>query len=143
MFSKLSGSKKASDKLVIDSLLAQDASLEGNLTFVQGMQIDGRVKGDIKGQAVGSVLVVGKSAVVEGSVEADHIFIDGEVHGPVKASVQLVVRAHGKIVGDVRYGRIQMEEGCSVRGALHPLPLAEDQAQDSDQAQSMPAGALA
>lgn len=126
MFDKLMPSKKSADKLVIDSLLAQDAVVHGDLAFAQGMQIDGSVTGDVKGRGPGSVLVVGKSAVIEGSIEADHIFIDGEVRGPVKAHAQIVVRAHGKIIGDVHYGRIQMEEGATVRGALHPLPLPEE-----------------
>ena len=124
MLEKLRGAKKG-DKMVIDSVLAQDAIVHGDLGFAQGLQVDGRVQGDVKGRASGSVLVVGETALIEGSVEADHIFIDGEVRGPVKAHVQIVVRAHGKIIGDVDYGRIQMEQGATVRGALRPLPQAE------------------
>ena len=141
MFPNLGGSKKKSDKFVIESLLAQDTSVHGNLSFIQGMQVDGSVHGDVKSQAEGSVLVIGKSAVIEGAVEADHVFIDGEVRGPVKASVQVVVRAHGKVIGDVHYGRIQMEEGSSVRGTLHPLPLPDAQNQDAPAMGALPSGA--
>ena len=82
----------------------------------------GRVQGDVKGLDPASVLVIGKDAVIEGSVEAATIFIDGTVIGPVKGSVKVVVRPNGRITGDVHYGRIQMEEGSVVKGQLLPMP---------------------
>lgn len=117
------GKKKSATKHVIDSVLDSKTSIQGNVSFSSGIQIMGRVQGDVRGLDPASVLVIGKDAVIEGSVEAGTIFIDGTVIGPVKGSVIVVVRPNGKITGEVHYGRIQMEEGSLVKGQLLPIPF--------------------
>ena len=119
------GKKKTRNKLVIDSLLDAKTVIQGNVSFCSGMQIEGQVKGDVKGAGPDCVLVIGKNAVIEGGVEAAHIYIDGVVIGPVKGSTLVVVRPHGQVTGDVFYGRIQMEEGSRIKGQLLPVPAAQ------------------
>ena len=107
---------------MIDSLLDAKSLIKGDVCFSGGMQIEGRVLGDVKGIGPDSILVIGQNATIEGSVEADRIFVDGTVNGPMKANLIVVVRPHGKITGDITYGKIQMEEGSQVKGQLLPIP---------------------
>ena len=118
------GKKKPRNKLVINSLLDAKTVIQGNVSFCSGMQIEGQVKGDVKGVGPDCVLVIGKNSVIEGGVEAANIYIDGVIIGPVKGSTLVVVRPNGQITGDVLYGKIQMEEGSRIKGQLLPMPMA-------------------
>lgn len=119
------GKKKAPAKLVIDSLLDAKTTIHGNVFFYAGFQLNGQVRGDVKSERPGSVLVIGKDAVIEGSVEAANIYIDGTVVGTVKGTVMVVMKPNGNVTGDVHYGKIQMEEGSRITGQLLPMPNAD------------------
>lgn len=123
--------KNSSSKHEINSHLDAKSTIKGDVTFSGGMQIQGRVYGDVKGLSPNAVLVIGKDAVIEGSVEADFIFVDGSIIGPVKGANMVVVRPNGQITGDVHYGRIQMEEGSLIKGQLLPIPVPESNAVQS------------
>jgi cytoskeletal protein CcmA (bactofilin family) len=134
------GKKKSAANLVIESVLDSKTTIHGNVSFASGIQILGRVQGDVKGIDPSSVLVIGQDAIIEGSVEAANVYIDGTVIGPVKASIKVVVHPHGKITGDVHYGKIQMEEGSVVRGQLLPMPSTTHAAEPApEHLQPMPA----
>lgn len=120
------GKKSKSDPVhVMHSLIDKNSTITGDVTFTTGMEINGRVSGNIKGIGEGTTLNVGKDATIEGSIEADYVFVDGKVIGPVKGAVKVEVRAHGKISGDVEYGKIQMEEGSEIKGQLVPIPVEQ------------------
>lgn len=124
MFS-LGKTKKFSGKREISSRLDAQLQINGDISFDHGTQLDGRVNGDIFGNGPDSVLVVGPLAMVKGSIDAAHVIVKGTVEGRIKAGT-LVVSATGKIIGDVHYSSIQMEDGAQVRGALfHSEPAGD------------------
>lgn len=112
-----------SGKREISSRLDAQLQINGNISFDHGTQLDGRVNGNILGNGPDSVLVVGPLAMVSGAIEAAHVIVKGTVEGQIKAGT-LIVSATGKIIGDVHYGSIQMEDGAQVRGALFPADPA-------------------
>lgn len=119
--------KSFSGKREISSRLDAQLQITGDISFDHGTQLDGRVHGNIFGNGPDSVLVVGPLAMVKGSIDAAHVIVKGTVEGRIKAGT-LVVSATGKIVGDVHYSSIQMEDGAQVRGALfHADPSAVGQ----------------
>ena len=105
----------------IKSLIAQGTCIEGNLTFADGLRIDGEVIGDIRADEGGSsILVVSESAVVSGSIYADHVIVNGRVIGPVHASELLELQPKAKISGDVSYRALEMHQGALISGQLRP-----------------------
>ena len=105
----------------IKSLIAQGTCIEGNLKFSDGLRIDGEVIGDIRASEGGSsILVVSESAVVSGSIYADHVIINGRVIGPVHASELLELQPKAKISGDVSYKALEMHQGAVIAGQLRP-----------------------
>src|SRR5690349_4164596 len=63
--------------------LSSDVSIEGDLTFRNELQIDGKVNGKI--DATGT-LIVGKSAHIRGEVRVKSVRVQGTIDGNVFAS---------------------------------------------------------
>lgn len=109
----------------ISSLLAQGTRLDGDLQFEDGMRLDGMVHGSVTaGTARPSLLVISEHAVIEGSVAADHVIINGTVKGPVRARQLLELQPKARIQGDVSYQGLEMHLGAVVQGVLIPEPVA-------------------
>ena len=105
----------------IKSLIAQGSCIEGNLTFTDGLRIDGAVIGDIRSaEGSASILVISESACVTGHIYADHVIINGRVIGPVHACELLELQPKAKIVGDVSYKALEMHQGAVISGQLRP-----------------------
>lgn len=111
----------------IKSLIAEDSSISGNMTFTHGIRIDGEVNGDVRAsEGHASLLVISESAKVQGSVVADHIIINGTVKGPVFAVHMLELQPKARIEGDVHYAALEMHQGALITGLLRPLLEGEE-----------------
>lgn len=106
----------------IKSLIAQGTRIDGNLTFQDGLRVDGEVVGNIRASdAQPSILVVSESATVTGQIHADHVIINGTVRGPVLAVELLELQPKARIEGDVSYRALEMHQGATITGQLRPL----------------------
>jgi cytoskeletal protein CcmA (bactofilin family) len=106
----------------IRTLVGEGTVVTGELTFVEGLRIDGEVRGDVIASEQGtSVLVISEKARVQGKVKAGHVIINGEVLGPVESHVLLELQARARITGDIRYEALEMHQGAMVDGELCPL----------------------
>jgi cytoskeletal protein CcmA (bactofilin family) len=111
----------------IKSLIAEGSHISGNILFTDGLRIDGEVSGDIRSHDMhASLLVISESARVTGSVTADHIIINGVVHGPVFARHMLELQPKARIEGDVQYVALEMHQGALITGQLRPLLEGEE-----------------
>ena len=83
----------------IKSLIAEGSLIDGHLRFSDGLRVDGTVNGDIlAAQSQPSILVISESAAVTGTVNADHIIINGQVKGPVHARVLLELQPKARTI---------------------------------------------
>lgn len=106
----------------IKSLIAQGTRIDGNLTFLDGLRVDGDVVGDIRASdEQPSILVVSESATVTGQIHAGHVIINGTVRGPVFALELLELQPKARIEGDVSYRALEMHQGATIAGQLRPL----------------------
>ncbi|MBX3611174.1 MAG: polymer-forming cytoskeletal protein [Hydrogenophaga sp.] len=106
----------------IKSLIAQGTRIQGDLMFSEGLRIDGEVAGNIRAVAGdASILIVSEVASVTGSIEADHVIIDGRVKGPVLARELLELQPKAQIEGDVSYRSIEMHQGARISGQMRPV----------------------
>jgi cytoskeletal protein CcmA (bactofilin family) len=106
----------------IRTLIGEGTVFTGELSFRDGLRIDGEVVGDIVAVADGRTLVViSENARVRGKVKASHVIINGEVMGPVICDELLELQPHAKIIGDVRYDVLEMHPGASIDGELKPV----------------------
>jgi cytoskeletal protein CcmA (bactofilin family) len=102
----------------IDTLIAHDVVISGSLEFSGGIQIDGCVKGIIRGVGEGSVIRISGKGRVEGDIHAPLIVINGVVHGSVYSSSHLELGVKSHITGDVHYELVEMFMGAEVNGQL-------------------------
>ncbi len=110
----------------IKSLIALGTVITGEVTFVDGLRIDGEVKGNVSaapGQV--SILVISETAVVSGEVAADHIIVNGKVRGPVRAHDLLELQPKAIVEGDVTYKALEMHQGAVITGKLEPVQASE------------------
>ena len=113
----------------IKSLIAEGSQIDGNISFTEGLRIDGAIVGNLYGKTEqASILVISESATVIGEIHADHIIINGSVKGPVHARVMLELQPKARIQGDVHYAALEMHQGAIIAGQLQPFAGAEAEA---------------
>lgn len=106
----------------IRSLVCDGTVVQGSLRFVDGLRIDGEVHGDVLATPGGhTLLVISEKARVHGKVKAEHVIISGEVVGPIHCDELLELQPKARVVGDVRYGTLEMHHGASINGDLRSL----------------------
>ena len=71
------------------------------------------------------MLVISEAAVVQGSIQADHVIINGTVRGNIQARELLELQPKAKIEGDVAYVALEMHQGATICGQLRPLVAGE------------------
>jgi len=106
----------------IKSLIAHGTQIRGDLSFGDGLRIDGEVHGQLLAtEGAPSLLVISETAKIWGEVRAGHVIVNGEVHGPVHASELLELQPKARIHGDVSYQALEMHQGATICGQLLPL----------------------
>jgi cytoskeletal protein CcmA (bactofilin family) len=113
------GFKRRNEKH-ISSLIGAGSTLVGDLTFADGLRIDGTVHGSVRcvgGEGAG-MLVVSEKGVIEGEVRAAHLVVAGRITGPVFTTEMVELQPKARIVGDVHYRAIEIHHGAVVDGRL-------------------------
>ncbi len=106
----------------IKSLIAEGSEIVGNITFTDGLRVDGSITGNIRaGEEIPSILVISEIASIAGEVVADHIIINGSVKGPIYARKMLELQPKARIEGDVEYAALEMHQGALITGQLRPI----------------------
>lgn len=106
----------------IRTLIGEGTTIAGEIRFQDGLRIDGDVQGNVLAMGDGrSLLVISEKARVNGKVRAGHVIINGTVMGPVVAEDLLELQPKARIVGDVKYEALEMHQGATIDGELHPL----------------------
>ncbi len=111
----------------IKSLIADGSQITGNISFTDGLRVDGDVNGNIRAKDdMASILVISETAHVTGEITADHIIINGTVKGPVNARLMLELQPKARIEGDVHYAALEMHQGALITGQLRPILVGEE-----------------
>jgi len=90
---KVAKKTNKTDKISSATIITSCMKVTGNLEGSDTIHIDGHVVGNI---TVSNTLVIGKSGIVEGDVEAKHAIINGELQGTIKCE-NLEVMQTGKV----------------------------------------------
>lgn len=113
------GSKKRKKVTQIDTLIGKETQITGNIDFVGGLHIDGKLTGNINAPMdSGSVLTVSEQGMIEGEVRVPNIIMNGTVHGDVHAVENIELAPHAHVKGNVYYNLIEMAMGAEVNGSL-------------------------
>jgi cytoskeletal protein CcmA (bactofilin family) len=97
------------------SIISSALVIVGRLESAGDIQIDGKVDGDVRGQAVR----IGGTAVVKGTVTGDLVELAGSLEGKIEAR-SVVLSRTARMSGDIVHQSLQIEEGSYFNGASRP-----------------------
>ena len=88
-------------------------SMHGRLEIQGDLKIQGNVEGELK--ASGDV-TIDSTASVQASIEGANVSVRGQVTGNVTAKRRLTLGGSGHLNGDVKVGRLTVEDGATLNG---------------------------
>ena len=88
-------------------------TLQGRLEIQGDLKVHGTVEGELK--ASGDVAVE-STATVQATIEGASVSVRGQVTGNVTARRRLTIGGSGHLNGDVRVGRLTVEDGATLNG---------------------------
>jgi len=116
------------DKPEVETLIGKSASVHGDVEFSGGLHIDGRVTGSVRARpGAPAALSVSEHGVIDGSVEAPSVVLNGRVNGDIIGSVRVILGAKARVQGNVHYSEIEMALGAEISGKLVPQAARESQ----------------
>lgn len=110
----------------IDTLVGPNTRVSGDVEFSGGFHVNGYIKGNIAASTDSeSVLTISKEGTVEGSVSVPHVILHGTVRGDVTVRERVNLGSTARVVGNVYYKSIKMDEGAEINGKLVHQPGAQ------------------
>jgi cytoskeletal protein CcmA (bactofilin family) len=100
----------------VPSIISPDLKIVGNLKSDGEIQIDGTVKGDIKGH----ILTVGEQGKIDGSIVADTVRIFGTANGRLQAKTVRIDKS-ARVTADITHGTLTIEAGAYFECKVEPL----------------------
>jgi cytoskeletal protein CcmA (bactofilin family) len=94
-------------------------SLHGRLDIHGDLKVHGTVEGELK---VSGDVVVESTATVQASIEGANVNVRGQVNGNVTARRRLTLGGSGRLNGEVKVGRLTVEDGATLNGNVTMTP---------------------
>src|SRR5690242_3240907 len=108
MFRRSKHSAARSKPMRVDTLIGEGTRIVGDVHFVGGFHIDGHVQGNVEALLDSdAMLSISDSGVVEGSVSAPNLILNGVVNGDIQAPRHVELGATARVAGNVYYGLIE------------------------------------
>jgi len=105
----------------VETLIGKSANVHGDVEFAGGLHVDGRITGNVRAaKGVAAALSVSEHGVIDGSVEAPNVVLNGRVTGDIAASERVILGAKARVLGNVHYSVIEMALGAEITGKLVP-----------------------
>ena len=98
----------------IDTLIAQQCTLEGDLTTQNSIKVDGQIKGTLRAEGRA---IIGETGVVKGDVHAADLLVLGRLEGNVFAQ-RLHLQATANIHGNITTESLQVNPGARYHGSV-------------------------
>ncbi len=95
--------------------VGKDIEMSGEITTCELLVVEGSVDANLRN---GREIQIARTGRFSGSAEVEEADISGEFSGKLVVHQRLIVRAGGKVDGEIFYGKIQVEPGGQVTGQL-------------------------
>ncbi len=102
------------DKDPIESILAKEMVITGEISFKGKARFDGTLEGNIKGE----YLILSKTASVKGNIAVETLICQGMVEGNITAEI-VTVHATAAIHGILKSENLTVESGAALDGEIH------------------------
>ena len=99
----------------INAFLGSGTVYHGKLTFQGAVRIDGKFTGEVVSEGA---LIVGKDAVIEGTLDVGELVLSGSFSGETRASRRVTIHRTGAFLGQLRTAALVVEEGAVIDGQI-------------------------
>jgi cytoskeletal protein CcmA (bactofilin family) len=138
MFGK---SKKKFRSPRISTVIGSGTEIKGDITFSNGLHVDGVIKGDVLSnpEDQSATLTLSELGTIDGNVRVGNVMLNGTVVGDVIASNRVELAPKARITGTLTYAMLEMAMGAEVNGKLihaaeqEPRKLEYDKKQQQDE----------
>jgi cytoskeletal protein CcmA (bactofilin family) len=96
-------------------IVGREICLSGEITACDCLIVEGTVEAALSDARA---IDIAESGLFKGTAEVDEADISGRFEGNLTAHKQLTIRATGRVIGTVRYGRIVIEGGGEIAGTV-------------------------
>jgi cytoskeletal protein CcmA (bactofilin family) len=103
-----------SDKDPIESVLAKEMVITGEISFKGKARFDGTINGNINGE----YLILSETAKVTGNIEVATLICHGKVEGNITAEI-VTAHATSAMEGILKAENLTVESGASIEGEIH------------------------
>lgn len=101
-------------------IIGEDAILQGEIRNCREIEIHGYVEGKLD---AGNV-VVQPNGRLFGTIRAETAEVHGELQGDVRVKQLISIKSTGTVTGNVKYGRLAMDEGGELSASVRNVPPA-------------------
>jgi cytoskeletal protein CcmA (bactofilin family) len=108
----------------ISTLVGKGTHIVGDVRFTGGLHVDGHIQGNVESAAGEGTLSVSDGGIIQGSVLAPHVVLNGTVTGDIVAQERVELGATARVAGSVYYTLIEMAMGAQINGKLIYRPSA-------------------
>lgn len=116
MFTRDNLQRRVDDKAgPVESVIAQETTIQGSLRSAHGIRILGSVEGDIESRGRAKIENGGR---VRGSITAADVIVNGELEGNIEAAGQVELGPGSRMAGDIKAAKIAIAEGCFFQGDI-------------------------
>jgi cytoskeletal protein CcmA (bactofilin family) len=113
----------------LTAFLDEGSEIEGKYTFSGTVLLNGKFQGEI---ASPDTLIIGERGVVNASVRAGTLVVNGELVGNVHASERVELSGKARVFGDLESPILVLEEGVIFEGHCRmPRGEASDSTRDA------------
>ena len=99
-------------------IISEDAILKGEIKNCKRMEIYGYVEGDLAADS----LIIHEGGQCYGKVKVDSADISGTFQGDARVKQLISIKNSGSVRGNVKYGRLAMEEGADLTAQVRNVP---------------------
>ena len=113
----------------LTAFLDEGSDIEGKYTFTGTVLLNGKFQGEI---ASPDTLIIGERGVVNATVRAGTLVVNGELVGNVHASERVELTGRARVFGDLESPVVVLEEGVMYEGHCRmPRSVAPDPGRDT------------
>lgn len=115
MFGNNKTEKEAAELANKKNQIEKGTKITGDIESHGNIRFDGEMIGNVTSH---SKVVLGESCVMDGKLVAQNAEISGEIKGTIEVSDLLILKETAIVHADAIYGKIQIDQGAVVYGAL-------------------------
>jgi cytoskeletal protein CcmA (bactofilin family) len=90
--------------------------IKGDLTGEEDLMIEGRVEGEIR--LTKNSVTVGRNGRVKADIYGKRVQVEGEVRGNLHGETEVIIRASGRVQGNLISPRVTLENGSKFKGSI-------------------------